>query len=71
MEFTYRGVPEKFIKEGVFGYHKTPILIGDTVEAVRNIQQGRIPINTRVKVINILVEPSGYGRGFTKRIMVE
>ena len=62
------GVPERFKEEGVFAHYKELIRIGDIIEAIRDVNGGKMPRGTRVKITDIIVEPKPNVRGFAKRI---
>ncbi len=64
----FRGVPESFRKNGIFGYKMVLLRVDDTVEAIRNISGTNIEKGTRTKVREIVIEPNGNTRGFTKRV---
>lgn len=62
MKDLFRGVPEAFKTKGVFVKGRVRVLPGDEVEAIGDVR-GLVAKGTRVVVAEILVEPSGEGRG--------
>ncbi|NTU98504.1 hypothetical protein HGA64_00640 [Candidatus Falkowbacteria bacterium] len=65
------GIPEKFMKEGVYAHYKELVKVGDIVEAIRDVNDGEIPRGTKVRITEIIVDPKENLRGFEKRIRVE
>jgi hypothetical protein len=53
----FRGVPEKWKKEGIFVHGRETVCIGDTVEAIRNVK-GVIVKGTRLIISNLLIFPN-------------
>jgi hypothetical protein len=70
-EKNFAGVPERFKEEGVRAHESKLVRVGDTVEAIRNVRNGEVPLGTRAKVIEIVIEPHDAKRGFAKRIKIE
>jgi len=66
-----RGIPEKFKEEGVFAHYKELVRVGDIIEANCNVNNGEIPLGTKVKIADIIVNPMANIRGFEKRIKLE
>jgi len=67
----FAGVPERFRKEGVRAHESELVRVGDTVEAIRNVRNGEVPLGTRAKVTEIVIEPHDAKRGFAKRIKIK
>ncbi len=61
------GVPERLRSEGLFAHNRELVRIGDTVEALVNVQGG-VPKGFQGIIIDLIVEPLGNERGFHKRI---
>ena len=70
MNDIYAGVPQRFMANGIFGYKQEIIQVGDTVEAVSNVD-GTIAAGTRCTIAEILIEPRSDIKGFTKRVVFQ
>ena len=62
--------PERMKLEGVKVHYKELAKIGDRVEAIAEVA-GRIIKGSRLVISDILIEPNGEGRGFSKRLVFE
>jgi hypothetical protein len=60
------GFPEKFKAEGIFVHGQERVKIGDFVEAVIDVEKGKIPKGTVLEIEDIAIEPRGNERGFDK-----
>ena len=60
-------VPEKFKEEGVYVHYQEKVRVGDTVEALNDVMDGKVPRGTTAKITEIIVEPHPNVRGFSKK----
>lgn len=70
-EENFAGVPERFREEGVIAHYREQVRVGDTVEAIRNIRNGEVPLGTQAEITDIIIEPNSGKRGFMKRIKIK
>jgi hypothetical protein len=66
----YAGVPERFKTEGIFVHGRDRVVVGDEVEAIRNVL-GVIQRGARLKICDLIVEPNVGRRGFVKKLLFE
>ncbi len=58
-------------KEGVLVHYRWLACVWDTLEAICNIMNWKIPKWTQVTVSELVVEPGSNERGFVKRLRLE
>ena len=64
------GHPERMKAEGLKVHYNELAKIGDTVEALADVQ-GKIPKGTKLVVTDIIIIPNGNDRGFVKQFVFE
>jgi len=60
------GFPEKFKEDGIFVHGREIVKVGDYVEAIGDVESGKITKGTKLEVAEIIIEPKGNERGFEK-----
>ncbi len=63
----FGGVPERWKEEGIYVHGRELVKVGDEVEAIGDVL-GVITRGTRLRVDELIVEPNGQQRGFTRRL---
>ncbi len=71
MKDNFRWVPDRFKTEWIFVYNRKKVVVGDSVEAMRNLKWTDIVKWTVYEVVDLLINPKPNIRWFSKQLVLE